>query len=306
MSDPRFIGVFDSGVGGLSVWREIARQLPHEDTLYLADQAHVPYGSRQLAEVREFSGRITRFLLDQGAKVIVIACNTASAAALHALRRTFPDVPFVGMEPAVKPAVERTRNGVVGVIATRATFQGELFASLVQRYADDVRVLTQVCPGLVAVVEAGRLDTPETEALLRQCLTPLIEAGADQLVLGCTHYPFLRPSIERMVGAGVAVIDPAPAVARQVRRVLARWGLEAHPSTGPGHGASSGPGSSETPPGSAERAGRRQGHVSHHVFYTSGDVAAFTAMVERLVPSAGEGAEVRAVRWREGWLEMQA
>ena len=226
MSDPRFIGVFDSGVGGLSVWREIARQLPHERTLYLADQAHVPYGSRQLAEVRELSAGITRFLLDHGVKIVVIACNTASAAALHYLRRAFPHVPFVGMEPAVKPAVERTHNGVVGVIATQATFQGELFASLVARYAAGVRVLTQVCPGLVEAVEAGRLDTPETEARLRQALTPLIEGGVDQLVLGCTHYPFLRPAIERVVGTNVAVIDPAPAIARQTGRVLARRGLE--------------------------------------------------------------------------------
>jgi glutamate racemase len=274
VSESRFIGIFDSGVGGLSVWREIAHQLPHEDTRYLADQAHVPYGSRRLAEVQELSEGIARFLLGQGAKVVVVACNTASAAALHHLRRTFPQVPFVGMEPAVKPAVERTRNGVVGVVATRATFQGELFASLVERYADDARVLTQVCPGLVEAVEAGALDTPETEVLLRRCLTPLVEAGTDQLVLGCTHYPFLRPAIERVVGAGVAVIDPAPAVARQTGRVLTREGLGA----------------------SEDRAGR-------HVFYTSGDMAAFAATVERLLPSVGESVEVRAARWRGGRLE---
>jgi glutamate racemase len=279
MSDckPGVIGIFDSGVGGLSVWREVARQLPHEHTLYLADQAHVPYGSRRLAEVRELSEGITRFLLGQGAKLVVIACNTASAVALHYLRRTFPDVPFVGMEPAVKPAAERTHNGVVGVIATPATFQGELFASLVERYASDVQVVTRICPGLVDAVEAGRLDDAETEALLRDYLTPLIEAGADQLVLGCTHYPFLRPVIERVVGKDVAVIDPAPAVARQVGRVLARRNLEAdHASAG------------------------------HHVFCTSGDGAAFAAMVRRLAPSPGASAEVREVRWEEGHLEILA
>jgi glutamate racemase len=273
MSTAGCIGIFDSGVGGLSVWREIVRQLPREDTLYLADQAHVPYGARQLAEVQEFSECVTRFLLDQGAKAIVIACNTASAAALHDLRRTFPDTPFVGMEPAVKPAVERTRNGVVGVIATQATFQGELFASLMQRYAGDVRVLTQVCPGLVEAVEAGRLDNSDTEALLWQCLTPLVEAGVDQLALGCTHYPFLRPAIERIVGASVTVIDPAPAVARQAGRVLTRRGLAVDES-----------------------------HAGHHVFCTSGDVVGFSTMVERLLPSVGGGVEVRAVRWREGRL----
>lgn len=277
MSDSRPIGVFDSGVGGLSVWREIARQLPREDILYLADQAHVPYGFRQLAEVRELSAGITRFLLDCGAKIIVIACNTASAAALHYLRHAFPDVPFVGMEPAVKPAVERTYNGVVGVIATQAAFQGELFASLVERYAGDVRVLTQVCPGLVEAVEAGALDTPATESLVRECLTPLMEAGADQLVLGCTHYPFLRPVIERIVGAGLTVIDPAPAVARQTARVLTQRGL-----------------------------GTNQDGAGYHKFYTSGDEEAFAALVEQLLPNLSEDARVQAVRWCEGRLETQA
>jgi glutamate racemase len=285
MSDSGFIGIFDSGVGGLTVWREISLQLPHEDTLYLADQAHVPYGSRRLAEVREFSEEITRFLLYRGAKVIVVACNTASAAALHSLRRTFSNVPFVGMEPAVKPATERTRNGVVGVIATPTTFQGELFASLVERYASDVQVLAQVCPGLVEAVEAGALDTHETEELVRRCLTPLIEAGVDQLVLGCTHYPFLRPVIERVMGTEVAVIDPAPAVACQTTRVLARLGSEAVPSvSSEGHGHRIGP--------------RRR------LFYTSGDVAAFTAMVKRLHPFVGEEPRVDGLRWREGRLEL--
>jgi glutamate racemase len=289
MSGDRIIGIFDSGVGGLSVWREVAHQLPHAGTLYLADQAHVPYGHRRLDEVREFSKGITRFLLGQGAEIIVIACNTASAAALHYLRRTFPDVPFVGMEPAVKPAVEQTYNGVVGVIATQATFQGELFASLVERYAGDVRVLTRICPGLVEAVEAGALDTPETEALLRGCVTPLVEAGVDQLVLGCTHYPFLRPIIERMMGASVAVIDPAPAVARQTGRVLARLGLEAALSTNPSPAPSTG-----------------RDYVSRHIFCTSGDVAAFTMMIKRLHPHFGGDMEARAVRWREGRLETQA
>ena len=276
-----FVGIFDSGLGGLSVWREATRQLPHESTLYLADQAHVPYGSRQLAEVREFSRAIARFLLSQGAKVIVVACNSASAAALHDLRRTFPDVPFVGMEPAVKPATERTSTGTVGVIATQATFQGELFASLIERYAGDARVLTQVCPGLVQAVEAGALDTPETGALLRQCLSPLIAAGVDQLVLGCTHYPFLQSTIKRMVGPNVAVIDPAPAVASQVARVLAKQGLAIAP-----------------PLGSGDHPGQRE----RHVFYTSGEAAPFARMIERLLSSSIRDADVRAVRWAENRL----
>ena len=273
MSDSRFIGIFDSGVGGLSVWREVVRQFPHERTLYLADQAHVPYGSRGMTAVREISKGITRFLLDQGAKIIVIACNTASAAALHYLRRTFPQTPFVGMEPAVKPAVERTRTGVVGVIATQVTFQGELFASLLERYAGDVQVLTQVCPGLVELVEDGVLDDLEVEALLRQYLAPLIAARADQLVLGCTHYPFLRPAIEQIVGTSMAVIDPAPAVARQTGRLLAQRGLEAS-----NHAA------------------------SHHVFYTTLDAPVFAAALGRLLPSVGKDARVCPIRWRDGLL----
>ncbi|HEY76217.1 MAG TPA: glutamate racemase [Thermoflexia bacterium] len=265
------IGVFDSGVGGLSIWREIVRQLPHCDTFYVADQAHVPYGPRPLMEVRRFAEGIARFLIDEGAQVVVLACNTASAAALHYLRATFPQIPFVGMEPAVKPAAQNTRTGVVGVIATPATFQGELFASLLERFANNVTVLTRACPGWVEAVEAGALDTPETEALVRSCLEPLLEAGIDELVLGCTHYPFLRTAIERVVGPDIEVIDPAPAVARQTGRVLAARGIV--PSSR---------------------------HVGRHRFATTGDPARFRSMVRRLV---GVEAEVEPLAWTsEGCL----
>lgn len=266
------IGIFDSGVGGLSVWREVVRELPGEDTCYVADQANVPYGSRPLEEVRTFAAEATRFLLSEGAEIIVVACNTASAAALYYLRETFSHVPFVGMEPAVKPATQNTHTGVVGVIATPATFQGELFASLLERFATDTRVLTQICPGLVEAVEAWELDTPGTIALLEEYLHPLLAAGADQLVLGCTHYPFLRPTIERLAGPEVTVIDPAPAVARQVRRVLARNGWERAPVSPPGH----------------------------HVFYTTGSLAPFAAIVTRV---AGELGDVRRAWWRQGKIE---
>ncbi|MCS7282925.1 MAG: glutamate racemase [Anaerolineae bacterium] len=272
--DPR-IGVFDSGVGGLSVWREIVRQLPGCDTVYVADQAHIPYGPRPLEEVRQFAEGIAAFLIREGVAVVVVACNTASAAALHHLRRRFPDIPFVGMEPAVKPAVQRTRNGTVGVIATPATFQGELFASLLERFAQNVRVIPQVCPGLVEAVEAGALEVPETEALVRRCLEPLLEAGIDELVLGCTHYPFLRPLIERVVGPGVEVIDPAPAVARQVRRVLEGAGYsEAALSVG----------------------------IPRHVFFTTGDPAQFAGALSRLV---GVTAKVDRLMWEDGNLRAE-
>jgi len=212
--------MFDSGIGGLSVLGAVRQQLPHESVIYLADQAHVPYGPRPLVEVRQFAVEITRYLLSQGVKMIVVACNTASAAALHHLRESFPQVPFVGMEPAVKPAAEYTQSGMVGVLATPATFQGALYASVVERFAQGVTLLQDTCPGLVAQIEAGHLDTPETRAILEKALLPMMARGIDTVVLGCTHYPFVIPLIQQIVGSGVRVIDPAPAVARQVRRVL--------------------------------------------------------------------------------------
>lgn len=219
------LGIFDSGVGGLSVLRAVRSELPVEDLLYLADQGHVPYGARPLEEVRAFSEGITRYLLDRGAKLIVVACNTASAAALHHLRRTFPGTPFVGMEPAVKPAAEQTRTGVVGVLATPATFQGALYASVIERFANGVTVLQDTCPGLVMEIERGELVGAGVRRILEQALQPMLARGIDVIVLGCTHYPFVIPVIEEIAGPGVRVIDPAPAVARQVRRVLEERGL---------------------------------------------------------------------------------
>jgi glutamate racemase len=218
------IGVFDSGVGGLSVLREIHKLLPAVPVIYLADQAHVPYGPRPLEEVRQFSSEITRYLLSRGARLIVVACNAASAAALQYLRENFPDIPFVGMEPAVKPAAETTHSGVVGVLATPATFQGALYASVVERFAQGVKVMQDTCPGLVTQIEAGSLDSPITEAILRKALEPMLEEGIDTVVLGCTHYPFVIPQIQRIVGPAVRVIDPAPAIARQAGKLLTEHG----------------------------------------------------------------------------------
>ncbi len=219
------IGVFDSGVGGLSILRVLRQHLPEAAYLYIADQAHVPYGPRPLLEVRGFAEGITRYLLSQGANLIVVACNTASAAALHHLRQTFPRTPFVGMEPAVKPAAEQTRSGVVGVLATPATFQGELYASVVERFAQGVTVLQDTCPGLVEQIEAGARRAPETRAILERALTPMLARGIDTVVLGCTHYPFVMPLIREIAGPEVRVIDPAPAIARQTERLLRRHGI---------------------------------------------------------------------------------
>jgi glutamate racemase len=223
----RPIGIFDSGVGGLSVLRPIQETIPNEHLLYFADQAHAPYGSRSLAEIRHFSEEITRFLLDQGSKIIVVACNTASAAALSSLRKTFPQVDFVGMEPAVKPAAVETRSGKVGVLATENTFSSPRYAQLMSRFAQDVEVIENPCRGLVSLIEAGDIAGEDAEALLRQVLSPMLAVGVDTLVLGCTHYPFVRPLIEDIIeenGAGipVTIIDPAPAVAGQTARVLAK------------------------------------------------------------------------------------
>ncbi len=220
-AEGRPIGVFDSGVGGLSVLRALRSRLPHEHFIYVADQAHVPYGARPLEEVRAFAVGIARYLLTQRAKAVVVACNTASAAALQHLRAMFADTPFVGMEPAVKPAAETTRSGVVGVLATPATFQGALYASVVERFARGTRLLECTCEGLVQEIEAGRTTGLRARAILTAALRPMLAKGMDTVVLGCTHYPFAIPLIEEIVGEGVRVIDPAPAIARQTERVLA-------------------------------------------------------------------------------------
>ena len=214
------IGVFDSGVGGLSVLRAMRELMPEEQVIYFGDQGHVPYGPRPIQQVRDFSEAIMRFLLNLNAKLIVVACNTASAAALHYLRDSFPDVPIVGMEPAVKPAAEHTQSGLVGVLATPATFQGALYASVLERFANGVQVLQDTCPGLVGQIEKGDLDGDDTRAILDNALRLMLDRGIDTVVLGCTHYPFVIPLIERIAGDKVRVIDPAPAVAKQTKRIL--------------------------------------------------------------------------------------
>ncbi|WKZ38013.1 MAG: glutamate racemase [Anaerolineales bacterium] len=225
MSANHPIGIFDSGVGGLSVLREIQALMPYEHVIYFGDQGHVPYGPRSMEQIQSFSEGITSYLLEHDAKLIVVACNTASAAALQHLRATFPDVQFVGMEPAVKPAAEKTHTGRVGVLATPATFQGALYASVVERFANGVELFQNTCPGLVDQIENGELDSPQTRAILEDALLPMLEKNIDTVVLGCTHYPFVIPLIERIAGEKVRVIDPAPAVAKQAKRLLEAGGM---------------------------------------------------------------------------------
>jgi glutamate racemase len=266
------VAVFDSGVGGLTVLREVRRLLPGADLLYLADQAHVPYGPRSPDEVRRFSEAATRFFLDHGATAIVLACNTASAAALHPLRAGFPGVPFVGMEPAVKPAAQRSRTGTIGVLATSGTFQGRPYCSVVERFAQGVRVCVRSCPGLVEAVERGETTGPEVRRIVADAVGPLLAEGIDALVLGCTHYPFALETIREVCGPGVEVLDPAPAVARQVARVLAHDG-------GPETAGAAGRGSL--------------------VCFTSGPPEGLTALLPSLL---GEPAPVGEVAWVAGRL----
>jgi len=261
------IGIFDSGVGGLSVLRAIRAQMAEESVIYFGDQGHIPYGPRPMEQIRDFSEAITNFLLQHHAKIIVVACNTASAAALKYLREKFPDVQFVGMEPAVKPAAEQTSTGKVGVLATPATFQGALYASVVERFANGVELFQNTCNGLVQEIERGNLDGDETRRILEHALSPMLEKNIDTVVLGCTHYPFVIPLIERIVGDAkrVRVIDPAPAVAKQVKRLLEAGGMKSPVSA--------------------------RGEVK---FYTSGNSESLKSILPKLL---GEDGSVERVSW---------
>ena len=209
----------------MSVYREIRKVLPRERCVYFSDNAHCPYGDKSAEYVCERGRYITRFLLGKGADAIVIACNTATAAAVATLRAEFPDVPFIGMEPAVKPAALGTRTGVIGVLATAGTLKGSKYLNTKGRYQDDVRIVEAVGRGFVELVEAGKLEGPETEAVVEASLRPLLDAGADTVVLGCTHYPFLSGVVQKIAGPGVRVIDPAPSVAAHLRNVLTERNL---------------------------------------------------------------------------------
>lgn len=253
------IGLFDSGVGGLSIMKEVRRLLPQEDLIYVADSKFCPYGEKTPAAIQDRARKITTFLLTQGAKLIVVACNTASVAALNELRAEFA-VPFIGVEPAVKQAALFTKNKKIGVLATGLTLSGERFTSLVENYGGGLTVVNQACPGLVEAVEAGEISGPGTERLLQKYLQPLQEKGVDVVVLGCTHYPFLRPLVEQLVKPGIQIIDTGAPVARQTQRVLAQTMLLT----------------------SSQQMGREW-------FYTSGDPSVVGPVIERLWGHRGEG-----------------
>lgn len=213
------IAVFDSGIGGISVLREIHHVCPEQSTLYYADQARVPYGPRPEKEVQIFSQEICDYLVDRGAHVIVVACNTATAASINWLRQQYPAVLFVGMEPAIKPAAQLTKTGKIGVLATAGTFKSQRYALLMSRFATDLQLFESGCPGLVEQIEAGHFESEQTTDLLKSFIEPMLEQGIDTLILGCTHYPFVLPTIKSIVGGSVTIIDPAPAVAQQTARL---------------------------------------------------------------------------------------
>ena len=234
------IGVFDSGVGGLTILRAIRQALPCENLVYVADAAHVPYGQKSPEQIRDRAVAIGGFLLGQAAKVIVVACNTATAAAIDVLRERL-SIPIVGVEPAIKPAVAATRSGVVGVLATPATLASERYRSLIERFAGDIRIVAQPCAGLAEHIERGDLDGERTERLLRGFVEPLLAAHADVIVLGCTHYPLVAHIVQRIAGPGVAVIENGTAVAKEVARQLTLRGSTRASGTGSEIFWSSGP-----------------------------------------------------------------
>lgn len=230
------IGIFDSGVGGLSVFREIRKILPEQSYIYYSDNAHCPYGDKSQEYIIDRAREITRLLISKGAEIIVVACNTATAAAITTLRQEFP-VKFIGMEPAIKPAAALTRTGVVGVLATAGTLKADKYQNTRERWGDNIQIAEHVGQGFVELVEDGNTDGQEAEETVETCIEPLLDAGADTIVLGCTHYPFLSTTIQKVAARlvperDVIIIDPAPAVAKHLLDVMQEEGISMSDKTG--------------------------------------------------------------------------
>ena len=225
MASCRPIGIFDSGVGGLTVANAISLLLPDETIFYIGDTARIPYGNKSKDDIEKFSLEMTKFLLDKDCKAIVIACNTASAYALEAVRNTYPDIPVIAMEPAVKPAIEQSKTGAIGVLATLGTLKSDRYSHLKDKFGQGIQILENPCLGLVDNIEAGKWNDPETILLLETILKPMVVAQVDHIVLGCTHYPIVIPLIANIMGDSVQLVNPAPAIAKQVYRQLAERNL---------------------------------------------------------------------------------
>jgi glutamate racemase len=231
MTNHNPIGLFDSGIGGTSIWAAIHELLPHEDTIYLADSRHAPYGEKSKEEIIDLSIKNTEFLLHQNAKIIVVACNTATTNAIKELRTKY-DVPFIGIEPAIKPAALNSEKHVIGILATQGTLNSELFHQTAEKF-QDTKIIEQIGHGLVTLIENGEINSPEMNCLLHAYLEPMIEANIDYLVLGCSHYPYLIPQIKKILPNHIKIIDSGEAVARQTKKVLAESvGLSNDPKKG--------------------------------------------------------------------------
>lgn len=254
------IGVFDSGVGGLSVWQELIKILPEEEYIYVSDNGYCPYGPKPKEYVIERARRITDFLIDKGADIVVVACNTATAAAISVLRGSY-NIPFVGMEPAVKPAALNSESGVIGVLATQGTFKGELYLRTLHKFAANTKVLEQIGTGLVELVEGGNTDTPQAYQLLQTYLQPMLDAGADHVVLGCTHYPFLSETIKKIAGDSMVIVNPAPAIANRTKELL----------------------KNNSP---------KSDSVTNHFYTTGSNISLIQKMVEKIVDNSGCGNSV--------------
>jgi len=248
------IGIFDSGVGGLTVWTQVRHLLPHEDFVYLADSKNCPYGSKSQDEIIELSVRNTEFLLKQNCKLIIVACNTATAAAIDYLRKHYI-VPFIGMEPATKPAALNTSTGNIGILATRGTFNGRLFKETKKKYARQIKTFIQPGDGLVELVESNQYLTSEALQLLKKYVDPMMDAQVDQIVLGCTHYPFFMPLLKQIAGPSVTIVDPAPAIAIRTQHLLKEFDIE-----------------------------NNNGHPGSDIFYSNGNSRIIHSLVKQLLP----------------------
>ncbi|WP_136466138.1 glutamate racemase [Flagellimonas onchidii] len=228
------IGIFDSGVGGTSIWKEIRKILPLEDTIYLADSKNAPYGSKSEEEILQLSIKNTEYLLEKKCKLIVVACNTATTNAIDELRAKY-EVPFIGIEPAIKPAALRTKTKKVGVLATKGTLTSNLFYNTSKIFAEGIQVFEQEGTGLVELIEAGKVNSEETKKLLVRYIDPMLQNGIDSLVLGCTHYPYLIPVLKKILSTDISIIDSGEAVARQTKAVLDKQGQLASENKTPKH-----------------------------------------------------------------------
>jgi len=228
------IGVFDSGVGGISILKEITTLLPYENTIYLADSLNAPYGQKPKEKILEFSIKNTELLINKGCKIVVVACNTATTNAIAVLRQNY-NIPFIGIEPAIKPAALQTKTNAIGILATKGTLSSELFHKTSQKFTEGIQVIERIGEGIVPLIEAGKINSEEMTILLKKYLNPMLDANIDYLVLGCSHYPFLIPTIKEIIGSDITIIDSGEAVARQTKSILTKHRLLNSSTTTPQH-----------------------------------------------------------------------